>query len=75
MGVEIKKESVEPLLAPLFLMLVARGITPQEQTGRGIPKIVALMTDHTESLPKWFLTIVSGTISCKKPAKISPNKM
>ena len=51
-GVEIRNERVEPLLAPLFFILVARGITPQEQTGRGIPNIVAFITDHTESFPR-----------------------
>jgi hypothetical protein len=30
MGVEIRKERVAPLLAPLFLIPVARGITPHE---------------------------------------------
>ena len=75
MGVEIKKESVAPLLAPLFLILVARGITPHEQTGRGMPKIVDLITEAILSFPKCFVTIVSGTTSCKIPAKTSPNKI
>jgi hypothetical protein len=74
-GVEIKNESVAPLLAPLFLILVARGITPQEHTGRGIPKTVAFTTELTFSLPKCFVTIESGTNSCITPANISPKRI
>ncbi len=75
MGVEIKKESVAPLLAPLFLMLVARGITPQEQTGKGIPKSVDLTTDQIFSFPRCFVTKLSGTNSCKIPAKSNPKRI
>ena len=75
MGVEIKKESVAPLLAPLFLMLDASGITPQEHTGRGIPKIVDLITESMFCFPKCFVTMVSGTSSCKIPAKMSPKRI
>ena len=75
MGVEIKNARVEPLLAPLFLILVAKGTTPQEQTGRGIPKTVAFITDSIELCPRCFETMVSGTSSCKIPAKIRPNSM
>jgi len=64
MGVEIRNERVAPLLAPDFLILEARGITPQEHTGRGTPKKVALITEPIESLPKCFETSVSGTNSC-----------
>jgi hypothetical protein len=45
-GVDMRNERVAPLLAPDFLMEVAKGMTPQEQTGRGIP-------NNTE-LPKCF---------------------
>jgi len=75
MGVEIRKERVAPLLAPLFLMLVAKGITPQEQTGRGMPKMVDFITDKILLSPRCLVTIVSGTISCKIPAKSSPNRI
>jgi hypothetical protein len=44
-GVEIKKETVAPRLAPSFRRAIAVGITPQEQIGRGIPKSVAQRTD------------------------------
>ena len=36
-GVEIKKEMVEPSLAPSFLICVATGMTPQEHKGKGTP--------------------------------------
>ncbi len=75
MGVEIRNESVAPFEAPDFLMLVAKGITPHEQTGRGIPKTVDLTTELMFSFPKCLVTNVSGTSSCRTPAKMSPNKM
>jgi hypothetical protein len=75
MGVEMRKESVAPFEAPDFLMLVAKGMTPQEQTGKGIPKTVDFMTDQMFSFPKCLVTNVSGTSSCMIPAKMSPNKM
>ena len=75
MGVEMRKESVAPLLAPDFLIDVARGITPQEHTGRGIPKMVDLSTEEMLSFPKCLVTILSGTISCKIPANARPKSM
>lgn len=75
MGVEIKKDSVAPLLAPLFLMLVASGITPHEQTGRGMPKRVDFITEKIFSFPKCLVTRVWGTSSCKIPAKINPKSI
>jgi hypothetical protein len=56
-------------------MEVARGITPQEQTGRGIPKIVDLITEEMLSFPKCLVTMLSGTSSCKIPAKASPKRI
>lgn len=75
MGVEIRKESVAPLLAPDFLIDVAKGITPQEQTGRGMPNIVDFTTEEILSLPKCLVTILSGTSSCKTPAKSNPKRI
>ena len=74
-GVEIRKESVAPLEAPDFLIEVARGITPQEQTGRGIPKTVDLTTEVILSLPRCLVTMLSGTSSWSIPAKMSPKSM
>ena len=74
-GVEIKNESVAPLLAPDFLILVASGITPHEQTGRGIPKRVDFITESIFSFPRCFVTMVSGTSSCNIPAKTRPKSI
>jgi hypothetical protein len=41
----MRNAKVEPLLAPLFLILAASGMTPQEHTGSGIPKMLDLKTD------------------------------
>ena len=71
----MRKENVAPLDAPDYLMEVARGMTPQEQTGRGMPKMVDFITDEILSLPKCLVTILSGTSSCKTPAKSNPNKI
>jgi hypothetical protein len=75
MGVDIRNESVAPLLAPDFLMEVANGITPQEHTGRGIPKIVDFTTEEILSFPKCLVTMLSGTNSCKIPAKARPKRI
>jgi hypothetical protein len=56
-------------------MEVAKGMTPQEQTGRGIPNMVDFITEEILSLPKCFVTILSGTSSCKIPAKANPKSM
>ncbi len=53
-GVEMRKLSTAPLLAPCFCKLVAKGITPQEHTGIGMPKMVAFITDAVSSLPRCF---------------------
>ena len=74
-GVDMRKESVAPLLAPDFFMEVASGMTPHEQTGRGIPNMVDFMTEVILSFPKCFVTILSGTSSCKIPAKASPKSI
>jgi len=75
MGVEMRKESVAPFDVPDFLMAVASGITPQEHTGSGMPKIVDLNTDFTSEEPRCLVTILSGTSSCKIPANTSPKRM
>ena len=74
-GVDMRNESVAPLLAPDFLIEVAKGMTPQEQTGRGMPKIVDLSTEVMLFFPKCLVTILSGTSSCKIPAKRSPKRI
>jgi hypothetical protein len=56
-GVEIRKESVAPLDAPDFLMEVARGMTPHEHIGRGMPNNVDFKTDFTSEEPKCLVTM------------------
>jgi len=75
MGVEIRKDRVAPLDAPDFLMEVAKGMTPQEHTGSGMPKMVDLNTDFTSEEPRCLVTILSGTNSCKMPANTRPKSM
>lgn len=60
MGVEMRKGRVEPLLAPLLCILVAKGITPHEQTGNGTPNSVALITEPILLVPRCLVTKVSG---------------
>jgi len=59
-GVEMRKETVAPSEAPCFFKERAAGITPQEQSGKGIPKIAALTTDLMFRLPKYLITFSSG---------------
>ncbi len=56
-------------------MEVASGMTPHEHTGRGIPNIVDFTTEEMLLLPKCLVTILSGTNSCKIPAKSSPKRI
>jgi hypothetical protein len=44
-GVDIKNETVAPLLEPSLSRCVATGITPQEHKGKGIPIILAFNID------------------------------
>ena len=44
-GVEIKKLTLAPLLAPSLRIAIDVGITPQLQIGSGTPKIAAQSTD------------------------------
>jgi len=74
-GVEMRKESVAPFDAPDFLMEVAKGMTPQEHTGRGMPNTVDFTTEEMLSFPRCLVTMLSGTNSCKIPANSSPKSM
>jgi len=60
-GVETKKETVEPLDAPLDLRVAATGITPHEHRGRGIPKRVALKIELKFFVPICFKMKLSFT--------------
>lgn len=52
-GVAIKKDRVAPLEAPSLRSDMAVGITPQEHSGRGIPKRDALKTERNDFSPKY----------------------
>ena len=44
-GVEIRNDRIEPLLAPSFFRDNAAGTTPHEHNGRGMPNKDAFITD------------------------------
>ena len=56
-GVAMKNAPVAPLPAPSSRKAVAMGITPQEQTGNGIPTRTALSTAVKPLPPRCFLTV------------------
>jgi len=74
-GVAIKKLCTAPLLAPSFCRDFAKGMTEQEQTGIGMPKIVALITELIFPRPRWLEIKSAGISSLSTPAISSPNKM
>ena len=71
-GVDTRKLNAELLLAPSFLREDASGITPQEQTGSGIPKIVALKTDPSLEFPRCLMMKSFPRNVCTSPAKNRP---
>ena len=58
-GVETRKDMVAALEAPSFLKPAAKGITPQEQMGKGMPKTVAFHTGEKPPPPKCRLMNLS----------------
>lgn len=44
-GVEMRKAAVAPLFAPCFRSDAAAGSTPQDQRGKGTPRMAALNTE------------------------------
>jgi hypothetical protein len=65
---------VAPLEAFCLRRNIAVGITPQEQSGNGTPKIAALITEKKLFLPKCRATKSFLKIMCKNPAKTNPKK-
>ena len=59
-GVEVRKDTVAPLLAPSFRNDMAVGITPQEQSGKGMPKAAAFSTEPKLRFERWFEYILRG---------------
>ena len=54
-GVAIRNEATAPLEARSFLSPIAVGITPQEQSGSGIPTKAAYSTDNLFSRERYFV--------------------
>ena len=72
-GVEMRKLTLAPLLAPSFRRAIDVGITPQLQIGSGTPNRAAHSTDMKFDLEilgtyRWF-----GTHTCKMPASKKPS--
>ena len=72
-GVEMRKLTLAPLLAPSLRSAIDVGITPQLQIGSGTPKSAAHSTDMKLDLEifgtyRWF-----GTHTCKIPASKKPS--
>jgi hypothetical protein len=72
-GVEIRKESTAPLLAPSLRRDIAAGITEQEQRGSGIPNREAFTTEKKLLLPRCLLTVSVFKKTWSIPAKKNPN--
>lgn len=71
-GVEMKNEAVAPLLAPLFRISAAAGITPQLHNGKGAPINAALNTLVLEDELRCLAMKVSGKKAFNKPAAAKP---
>ena len=73
-GVERRNEIVAPLLAPCFLSDIETGITPQEQSGRGMPKSEAFSRGGSPFEPR-CLSTDSGEIRTEsRPAIKKPKR-
>jgi len=70
--VDIKKETDEPLEAPFLKNEIPVGITPQEHSGSGTPRIAAFTTECLLFLPRYFDIIVFGKNTYNIPAKKKP---
>ena len=72
-GVEIRNETVAPLVAPWRRKPRAVGSTPQEQSGSGAPIADAQSTDLTLPVPKKRSRVRAGTMTASTPASAKPN--
>ena len=71
-GVDTRKLKTELLLAPSFFKDDARGITPQEHTGSGMPNKVAFIIDPNLDFPRWLSMNSRPRNVWTKPAKKRP---
>jgi hypothetical protein len=74
-GVEIRKAAVAPLLAPCSLSEAAAGSTPHDQSGIGIPKRAAFMTEINLPLPRCFATYEGERNIFSRPPIMRPNRI
>jgi hypothetical protein len=74
-GVDIRKDTVAPLLAPCFLRVAAAGRTPQEQRGMGIPISEAFNTEMYRPFPRCRDTSPGGRKALRRPATPIPNRI
>jgi|TARA_Y100000031_G_C8214695_1_gene382771 hypothetical protein len=72
-GVDIRKDTDEPLDAPLLYKEIPAGRTPQEQSGNGTPSKLALTTEAKLLFPKYLDIKSGGTATLSIPAKRNPN--
>lgn len=72
-GVDIRKDTEEPLEAPLLYKEIPAGRTPHEQSGNGTPSRLALTTDAKLLFPKYLDIKSGGTATLSIPAKRNPN--
>ena len=73
-GVEIKKEVVDDLDAPLLYNEIPVGITPQEHKGSGTPNNDNLTSEARLFLPANRPIQLSGTKNFNKPAMKNPKR-
>src|ERR1017187_8463212 len=73
-GVDRRKATVAPRLAPCFLSEADTGITPHEQSGRGIPNKAALRTGLNPFPPKCRSTASADRKADSIPAMAKPNR-
>ena len=71
-GVDMRNEAVAPLLAPLWRISAAAGITPQLHNGRGAPIRAALKTLDFETELRCFAIKAWGRKALRRPAAPNP---
>jgi hypothetical protein len=73
-GVEMRNESIAPLLAPFLCNISEVGITPHEHNGKGIPRRAAFTTERIFPFPKCLDIVSTLRKTWSSPAKKKPNK-
>ena len=73
-GVEMRKETVAPRVAPCRASPSAVGSTPHEQRGRGVPIADAQSTDLIRPARKSRISVPAGTRTARTPARTNPSR-